>query len=174
MARRKKQELVGKVEDRYFSSPEEDIVPSQVPDCAWLQCVVDPDAFEKDAHTYTGKWMIFTKTQEETDRLWPIFKRALYENELGDSMKSATTPSMNGVLTCVYTKDWQDIPDIKRVLRTLRTLGIKAKIYYKSDAQTLMGMSGSIYVSPRDNVIELTPKGREWYAFRGQPMPEDM
>jgi hypothetical protein len=53
-------------------------------------------------------------------------------------------------LICVYTSDWHDKDDVRRVLRGLRELGISWGLSYKTDEATLDGRYGSgvsIYVS---------------------------
>jgi Domain of unknown function (DUF1917) len=163
--------------DRYYSSLEENVLPSHKSEYVWLQCWVDEpedDGVKEEPleELLTGKWMIFCRSMAEADELWPVLKKALYTHELGCSMKSATEPSRNGVLICIYTDDWCDIADIKRVLQTLRNLGRQEKLYYKADAQTMLGISGSIYVSPENTLIEVTKKGHEWFEFMKRPIPE--
>jgi hypothetical protein len=87
----------------------------------------------------------------------------------------ATTPVNPGRegegLICIYTQDWRDVEDVRRVIGELRALGITDRLYYKADAQTLQGMSGSVYCSPRDTALELTTKGRQWFRENGIPFP---
>jgi len=40
---------------------------------------------------------------------------------------------------CVYTYDWTDKEDVKRIRQELRDLGITRKIPYKADRETLSG-----------------------------------
>ena len=156
---------------RYYTDFEDPILPSQVSKHDWLQFVIDKD-LETDIDIfdidYTGKWMIFGAI-DRLDMLWPHLKTAMHQRKLGTSMKSST--SQDDGLICVYTTDWRDVDDIRRVLVTLRELGIIEKIFYKSDEQTLMGMSGSIYCSPRGDKIELTRKGVDWYKRMGVTIP---
>jgi hypothetical protein len=92
--------------------------------------------------------------------------------KLGVSMKASTASRLTGVregtgLICIYTKDWTDIEDVRRVLGGLRALGISDCLYYKADALTLLFMSGSVYCSRETTGLELIPKGREWYRETG-------
>jgi hypothetical protein len=53
-------------------------------------------------------------------------------------------------LICVYTRDWQDRDDVRRVLGALRELGVSWRLAYKTDEATGAGVYGrgsSIYVS---------------------------
>jgi hypothetical protein len=165
--------------ERYYTDYEDPILPSQVTSHVWLQ-MDNPNAperlIDKDYETLTGKWLLYP-TPEKIDALWPVLKRSLQAGRLGVSMK-ASTP-LTGVregagLICIYTKSWQDIADIRRVLSELRKLGISDRIYYKADAQTLLGMSGSVYGSRQGTELEITPKGREWYREMDTPIPTSL
>ncbi len=180
---------------RYYTDFDDPIVPSQVTDCAWLQFM--PDDNYEHLHTYdstiydqiqstgnmtllnkipakdriwTGKWLLF-REPPAADKLWPTLKESMQQGLLGHSMKAATRPSSNGIVICIYTEQWTDVDDIRRVLKPLRSLGAQEKIYYKGDEQTMVGMSGSIYCSPEDEIMELTRKGAEWYAITSTPLP---
>ncbi len=53
-------------------------------------------------------------------------------------------------MICVYTRDWQDRDDVRRVLGALRELGVSWRLAYKTDEATGAGVYGrgsSIYVS---------------------------
>lgn len=154
-------------DDRYYTDYEDPILPSQT-DQGWLQFdnPATPERLLDDiGNIAAGKWLLY-RAPEAIDDLWPQLKESVQAGRLGISMK-ASTP-VTGVqeaagLICVYTKDWRDIADIRRVVAGLRALGITDRLYYKADAQTLIGISGSVYCSPRDTVIELTKKGIAWY-----------
>jgi hypothetical protein len=75
---------------------------------------------------------------------------------LGISAKAATArhselaTSPRTKLICVYTRDWQDQDDVRRVLRQLRDLGVASRLSYKTDEATRLGAYGAgsaIYVS---------------------------
>jgi len=177
-------------EDRYYSDPNDPIVPSQATRWNWLQCVIDG---EEDDETpilpedkkalaledvLTGKWLLYRKDFPATDALWPLLKVALFSGLLGVSMKTSTPKQSKDdddeTVTCVYTKDWRDIEDIRRVLVGLRevTRWPNEKLYYKPDEMTLMGLSGSVYYSPRDDLITVTKKGHMWFDYKGLPPPK--
>ncbi len=77
--------------------------------------------------------------------MWSRIKNAVEEGKLGDSAKVATARpnslarKSNGKIICVYTYDWTDEKDIKRIREELRKLGITNKIPYKADEDTLSG-----------------------------------
>jgi len=70
---------------------------------------------------------------------------------LGISSKAETalTTAMNRFaqgrvrLICVYTVDWTDDADVRRVLGELRALGFNGRLSYKTDSDTLTGQYGS-------------------------------
>lgn len=69
---------------------------------------------------------------------------------------------------CVYTYDSDDREDVVRVLKTLREIGIRDKMYYKEDEATLSGQysfnsggkSVSKYWVDVDEIIPRIPKNR--------------
>ena len=74
----------------------------------------------------------------------------------GISAKAATArhndlvTSQRTKLICVYTRDWEDQDDVRRVLGQLRDLGVTWRLSYKTDEATLSGVYGTglaIYVS---------------------------
>ncbi|MGD0071944.1 MAG: putative phosphothreonine lyase domain-containing protein [Candidatus Bathyarchaeia archaeon] len=72
-------------------------------------------------------------------------KKATDAGKLGDSSKVATAkPNSNATnpdtkVMCVYTYDWNDENDVRRVREELRKLGITNKLPYKADEDTLAG-----------------------------------
>jgi len=79
------------------------------------------------------------------DAVWERIRKATEEGRLGDSSKAATAKSnpiaagSSMKVICVYTYDWKDEDDAKRIRAELRTLGITWKIPYKSDEDTEAG-----------------------------------
>ena len=114
--------------------------PSQVTDAYWLSTV--RKSGEYPAHTELGgKWLIFVPVAQ-IDEVWAKIKDATEKGLLGGSAKVATAmPNPNATnpnkVICVYTYDWTDEGDVRRVREVLRTLGIVAKIPYKADNDTL-------------------------------------
>lgn len=99
----------------------------------------------------SGKWMLFPKL-DDLPRVWRQVAEATSEGKLGPTSKVGTwepdSPT-KGTLICVYTKDFSELADVKRVLDSLHDLNIVSKgvtIYYKCDAYThLEIMSGNKY-----------------------------
>ncbi|KAM0322418.1 hypothetical protein ACHAQA_009485 [Verticillium albo-atrum] len=95
-----------------------------------------------------GKWMLFCDP-DVVDEVWGLVAKATANNELGIAAKVAPRSDDTGRkerLICVYTADFQDMPDVTRVLRGLQELGVveamKKTIYYKPDAFTYIGIAG--------------------------------
>jgi len=91
----------------------------------------------------SGKWLIFVY-KKNVDVVWEKIRRATEEGNLGDTAKVATSkpnphrkPGLRVI--CVYTYDWKDVVDVKRVREELRKIGIIQPISYKSDQDTLQG-----------------------------------
>lgn len=91
-----------------------------------------------------GKWMYFID-KKYSGSVWEKLKTALDAGVLGDRIKISTrhpnphasASSIDVIL--VYTYNWQDVSDVKRIREEMRRLGITAKIPYKTNADTLTG-----------------------------------
>ena len=117
--------------------------PSQVTEAYWLSA--ERKAGEYPAHTERGgKWLIFVPVAQ-IDEVWAKVKDATEKGLLGGSAKVATgKPNPNATnpgakVICVYTYDWTDEEDVRRVRGAIRELGIVANIPYKADNDTLAG-----------------------------------
>jgi hypothetical protein len=94
--------------------------------------------------TTCGKWMLFP-TVNEVSHDWQVIAKATAEGKLGHTSKVATwDPSRSQVLICVYTSDFNDLADVKRVLKVLASLSLHSltnrNIYYKCDAYTYLSI----------------------------------
>ncbi|OKO97440.1 UPF0696 protein C11orf68 -like protein [Penicillium subrubescens] len=97
-------------------------------------------ALAKETGVTSGKWMFFP-TVDYVDSFWKTVVTALDKGDLGEAAKVATDDgSGQARLICVYTKDFSDKEDVKRVLLTLVEKGLvdeeSRPIYYKCDAYT--------------------------------------
>ncbi|MCJ1382195.1 hypothetical protein MMC17_005307 [Xylographa soralifera] len=100
-----------------------------------------------------GKWMLFP-TAADVNRVWGVVARATAAGELGGAAKVATEDGQGdtaGRLICVYTEDFGDNQDVKRVLLKLRELGLAKRksewgqemgISYKPDVFTYLDITG--------------------------------
>jgi len=122
--------------------PYSDAKPSEVTDVYWIYAVRKRGKYPK-ATSRSGKWLIFVDP-ENVDEVWAKIKKAVEEGKLGDSAKVLTAKSplvgkSKAHVICVYTYDWTDENDVKRIREELRKLGITNKISYKADEDTLKG-----------------------------------
>jgi hypothetical protein len=125
-----------------FSVPA-DPKTSEVTDSYWLHA-------QRKIGTYPvatencGKWLLFVPAAQ-IDAVWAKIKLATEEGRLGSSAKVATArPNPNATnpdtkVTCIYTYDWTDEADVRRIRQELRQLGITSKIPYKADQDTYAG-----------------------------------
>ncbi len=117
--------------------------PSQVIDKYWIFAFRKKGTYPEDTPN-SGKWLIFVD-RKEVDETWEKIKKAVEEGKLGGSAKVSTAkPNPNATdpnthVICVYTYDWTDREDVKRIREELRKLGITKKIPYKADEDTLKG-----------------------------------
>lgn len=137
--------------DKACRQAAEDRLPSQVTDEPW----VGADAPSAVGSERCGKWLVYTQP-EEIDERWLGIKTSTRAGTLGISAKAATAnPSplatSRAKLICVYTADYEDKGDVRRVLRALRQdHGIHWRLSYKTDEATEAGVYGrgsAIYVS---------------------------
>ena len=128
---------------REISQPYSDAKPSKVTDVYWIYAIRKKGKYPK-ATPRSGKWLIFVDP-ENVDEVWAKIKKAVEEGKLGDSAKVSTAKpnplagKSRAHVICVYTYDWTDENDVKRIREELRNLGITNKIPYKADEDTLKG-----------------------------------
>ncbi|MCJ1437210.1 hypothetical protein MMC27_006596 [Xylographa pallens] len=101
-----------------------------------------------------GKWMLFP-TAADVNRVWGVVARATAAGELGGAAKVATENGQGANearLICVYTEDFSDKQDVKRVLLKLEELGLAKRksewgqeigVSYKPDVFTYLDITGS-------------------------------
>lgn len=134
------------------------------PLCA--QLAEDIFTIARETKVTCGKWMLFP-APNRVDEVWETVARATVAGELGIESKVATKPSGTTDKTrllVVYTRDYADLADMKRVVEKLKdlglvTVGMKKPIYYKTDAYSWLditstnpyGLKASLYNS--DNVL---------------------
>lgn len=97
--------------------------------------------------TTSGKWMLFPDA-EDLPRYWRQVATATAEGRLGPMAKVATyQPGKSVTLICIYTYDFSDMVDVRRVLDELVELELCTScarpIYYKCDAYTHLRIENS-------------------------------
>lgn len=95
----------------------------------------------------SGKWMLFPSF-DRLDYTWKCIVQATVENRLGTMAKVATASTgrdQNVRPIFVYTRDFSDVEDVKRVLDELVNLNLVKKdsekgIWYKYDSYSHLGI----------------------------------
>ena len=126
------------MENKIGASPA-DAKPSEVTDVYWIYAERKKGDYPAPTPR-SGKWLIFLDNRD-VDEAWAKIKKAAEDGKLGGGARVATSkPSPLGKPSkrciCVYTYDWTDKEDVKRVREELRKLSITNKIPYKSDEDT--------------------------------------
>lgn len=132
-----------KKRQRDLATPYAGSKPSEVTEFPWIYAGRKAGTYPP-ATEQSGKWLIFSSVKQ-VDQTWATIKEATEAGKLGDSAKVATMypnplnkdPSRRVI--CVYTYDWTDEADVRRVRQQLRELGFTWKLAYKADRDTLEG-----------------------------------
>lgn len=118
-----------KTKKREIPLPYAECEPSEVIDEYWIYAVRKKGKYPKSTQR-SGKWLIFVDPKN-VDEVWAKIKEATEEGKLGDCAKVATAKpnplsgKSKARVICVYTYDWADEKDVRRVREELRNLGIK-------------------------------------------------
>ncbi len=104
-----------------------------------------------DSTRRTGKWCV-SCTAEQVDELWLSMSKAVAAGELLAAL--ASTPGQAAThggtyLVAVFTKDWTDIADMKRVREMLHRAGVVHEIGYKRDLET----DNNVYDTPQEWLV---------------------
>ncbi|KAK4155664.1 hypothetical protein C8A00DRAFT_31507 [Chaetomidium leptoderma] len=109
----------------------------------------------------SGKWMLFPRV-DDVNEVWRTVCEGVDANRLGTGAKVSTLGQEGDPvrLICVYTKDFTDVEDVRRVLLALVDMGLVRAdmprgITYKCDAYTYLdiyakneyGLKASVYGS---------------------------
>jgi len=127
------------------------LMPSEEKDAYWIFATRKVGKYPR--HTERGgKWLVFVPP-DAVDEVWSRIKRTTEEGRLGGASKVATArpnphARSKAKVICVYTYDWKDEDDVRRVREELRKLGIVDKIFYKTDEDTRRGRYGGAGEGP--------------------------
>ena len=128
----------------------------------------------KEKGCSTGKWMLFPHP-DEVNSIWSLIATATVNDELGLAAKVAAADENEpdkARLICVYTEDFEDKVDVRRVLERLYEMGACNRngaiaegkvIYYKTDAYTYLDIVGGNEWGLRDSLYssrEILGEGR--------------
>ena len=132
-----------KKRQRGLALPYANCKPSEVTDFPWIYARRKTGSYPP-ATPQSGKWLIFVPFAQ-VDGVWATIKTATEEGKLGEGAKVATAKpnprakDASAKVICVYTYDWTDEDDVRRIRQELRALGITQKIPYKADQDTFDG-----------------------------------
>ena len=96
---------------------------------------------------WSGKWLWFPPICL-LDTSWDTIRTATRDGLLGHRSKAATLINTRRGSDdsrrpiCVYTNDWRDLDNVRKVLNALRDLGIVDVLLYKTNADTERGRYG--------------------------------
>lgn len=116
------------------------------------QLEIDILAAAREHGCTSGKWMLFPHP-DYVNSFWSLVATATANDELGIAAKVAADEGDpdKARLICVYTENFEDKADVKRVLERLLAMGLCNRngamaegrtIYYKVDAYTYLDIMG--------------------------------
>jgi len=98
----------------------------------------DIDNTAKESGLVVGKWLIHA-SPENIDEVWKTIASSTFDGELGvDAKVSTVAQGTSEFVICVYTKNYLDVDDVKRVRKKLAELGFTQRLYYKPDIYTYL------------------------------------
>lgn len=122
--------------------------PSEINSTYWVYAMSPDNVFSGWSSKYhrTGKWMIYVP-DEELDSTWELVAKAVEEGIAPCAKCSTALPnprqeSHGSKIICVYVDNYETEITNKRVLTSLRNIGIKGKLKFKRDAETFDGVYG--------------------------------
>jgi len=87
-----------------------------------------------------GKWLIFVE-RPKVDEAWEKISQAVIGGTLGIAAKVSTlAQGRHTHVICVYTYNYLDRSDVRRVRDRLKELGFVDRLYYKPDFYTRSGI----------------------------------
>ncbi|KXS95513.1 hypothetical protein AC578_4624 [Pseudocercospora eumusae] len=136
------------VEDEMSGKAQAAITRRMTPHRDQLEC--DLLSLAVELGVTSGKWMLFPEAAD-LPRYWRLVATATSQGKLGPTAKSAVFDPQNPeTVICIYTYDFTDSEDVRRVLEELVEIGVCStegrRIYYKCDAYTHLGIkSQNVY-----------------------------
>jgi hypothetical protein len=130
--------------------------PSTVINVPWLWARSHTARYVDPAKV--GKWLIFCPIGD-VDNAWACIEDATVADELGPLSKVSTAWNLAPTrVICVYTRDYGNMDDVRRVLGELRALEFTERLSYKEDSATrarLYGPGSTLYTSYSGTDIQL-------------------
>lgn len=121
------------------------VIPSQETEDYWIWASAPHPCSGADNAEKVGKWLVFVPIAH-VDAAWARIKEAIEQGRLGGMAKVATAkksplernPAERVI--CVYTDDWTDEYEVRRVHAELYDLGFTQLMSYKTDEATRAGI----------------------------------
>jgi hypothetical protein len=89
-----------------------------------------------------GKWLIH-EMEEAINKSWYVIAKSTWKDELGTEAKVSSARNAGAAkeyVICVYTENYLDSLDVRRVRERLRELGYTQRLYYKPDLYTYLNI----------------------------------
>lgn len=104
----------------------------------------------------SGKWLFFAQSGGKIDHLWSVVASAIVNNDL--PCTSAKVSTYNGTedsnhVVCIYNDNFTDYDQVMRSEEAIRKIGIKAKLLYKPNVYTLLGVYSGNHWDLTPNIL---------------------
>ena len=123
----------------------------------------------RESNQVSGKWMVFENQTRDMEGKWSKVKLALARSTLGPVAKLSESLCAGGRVMCIYTKSFEDLTDIRRVLHSLHDVGIHPTCW-KADIMTYIGLYNSKNSDKEGIVVSGLPMG--WFTPKMCNIPE--
>ncbi len=86
-----------------------------------------------------GKWLVY-RVRDEIDSVWLTIARATFNRTLGTGAKVSTSEEDKAKrhVICIYTRNYLELDDVKRVRGLLKDMGFTESLCYKPDIYTYL------------------------------------
>lgn len=103
---------------------------------------------DRGVQGYLGHWLVPVKTRRPDD-FWQLVADATWSGRLGPYSKTDAFPPVPGhpLLVHVYTADYRDAADLRRVLNGLRTVGFDGELGYFENEAAHLHLGGPLYTA---------------------------
>ncbi len=97
-----------------------------------------------------GKWLVY-RARDEIDSAWLTIARATFNRTLGRGAKVSTAEEDEAKIhvICIYTRNYLDLDDLKKIRGLLKDMGFTESLCYKPDIYTYLNIyKGTTPFSP--------------------------
>jgi len=142
------EELASKIIDRDYQL-EDDRSAIRIGELRFPLSVEALDDLALRTGILVGKWLVY-RDENEIDYVWGSIFKALIGKELGISAKVSTAfQKKKRYVVCVYSENYLDLGDVRRIRGRLGEIGFTETLCYKPDIYTYLNIySGTTRLSP--------------------------